>query len=297
MDSPLKVQCMAERSGSPRMRCSQFAKKGSRFCIAHDKMHQVKVWVEPKDPITPLPRSVAGTPRNNRRAEVQETIALKKEAASTGVTLDDDLEDIYRKILTPGERVLWPKIKCGDLENDIRMIRIYLRRAYKAQEEWERSQRIQAEEERLEIERMADNEAKLKKYIEEGGVIREGDFPVETINRTQNQGIDRNGPYANTSRSVARKRTNHVELIVNLNRLLVQMETAQLTIMQANQSDKFFGDMTQKFRDFADAAFDASRPKPPPPPAASASKGEGIRDAGVEEEEEGEDIAGVGNDA
>ncbi len=144
---------------------------------------------------------------------------------------------LYRKGILPHEEELYPGIPLGNIDAEIKMLKLKLCRAYEAQRRWEeqRAERTaQVNEEELEVEAI---EKDIRRDIGPDGT------PGETV----------------VFQKIIRRRQDFSHEIKSLTRLIIEAEARRAQLAEIFKDAGFYDDVAQKLREFTNAALLATR--------------------------------------
>jgi len=150
---------------------------------------------------------------------------------------------LYSDRIGADELDVYQTLKCGSLEQELRLLRVQLRRALKAQDEWERAQ----------LELGAKVEGADGMIVPEG-LLRH--YYTEAYEHEQKDGVDNHGdPVTEDKRKVVRRRNDYKAEIKTLLNLISSVEAVHHAIIKDDLAD---GDAVERLaRDLRKFARDA----------------------------------------
>jgi hypothetical protein len=156
---------------------------------------------------------------------------------------------LYCSELSDEEIELLPYVKLGTLDEEIRMLKLKLRRAYIAQRMWlEQRERVEEQLERdFDAPPRRKRLARTKKDLEARHHLNISSLEVNKAIFYDRYGV----PHTNVSKKVLRKKEDYSQEIRALSKLIGQLEIRRKDLLQ--QSQDSIKDLVQKFRDFSDA--------------------------------------------
>jgi hypothetical protein len=168
---------------------------------------------------------------------------------SGGIAMDNaprpgEKESIYYKYLTPEEQLIYANIKIGSLEDEIRIVKIQLRRAIEKQKLFERIRELMNET--VETEDGIRTPEEVAQLLE-----------ISEYSREITDGVDgRGASILSDVRKVMRRKTDYLGEIKKLTKLLSELEMTHVSLTATSplQREEAVRQLATQLRAFSDAA-------------------------------------------
>jgi len=164
---------------------------------------------------------------------------------------------LYAKGLIGDEKALYPEIKCGNIDDEIKILRIKLRRAWYAQGLWEQQhEEIQEDMQDQAQKRVEDEDDKPKKKTRLTRSLepKKEHYRLESIETTKSKVYDKEGnPHFNRSIKTLKKKEDYSLEINTLTNLIGRLEAIRAKEL-GGSGDVGVRTKVEEFREFADSA-------------------------------------------
>ena len=160
---------------------------------------------------------------------------------------------LYSSGLTQEEKTLYKSIKIDELDDELRMLKLKLRKAYKAQRMWEEQQQSKVKRRLI---RSIEMKERLEEIIPDLMTIR---IEKSTESRPIFAGLDENKDpiisyLTTTKRKVIRRKTDFSAEIIKLSNTIARLAIRRKELLETAKGEDLVKKLVKDFRTFADDA-------------------------------------------